>query len=85
MKEVTYIYIEGMSETLEKYGEAFTVGQTKQIHDDEFADKLLTCPYFVEANIIEGEVVQEVIEAPKKKRKRRTKAEIEADKANEQN
>jgi hypothetical protein len=82
MKSITYNPCEGMNDTIEKYGADFKAGQTKQI-DDELAKVLLTCPYFDEQVTIEGEVEKPAIVAPKK-RKRRTKAEMQEALENEQ-
>ena len=58
-------------EIIDKYGEIFRNGETRDI-DEPLVSKLLTCPYFVEAIKVDG---VEVLEAPKK-RTRRTKIQM---------
>ena len=77
--KITYIPEQGkQGKTIDKYGEFFSEGETRDI-DAELAVKLLTCPYFVEAQeSIEIADGVELLTKPAK-RTRRTKAQIEAD------
>lgn len=73
--KVTYRPFAENGETIEKYGYYFVDGQTRDIEED-MALKLLACPYFTDSIDVDG---VEVLPASKPKRKRRTKAEIEAE------
>lgn len=80
MKTIVYTPTEQLNDTIFKYGVDFKAGVPVDVENDALAERLLTNIYFSESVTVQG---VEVLEAPKK-RKRRTKAEIEADNAKEQ-
>lgn len=75
--KITYKPLPENGEKIIKYGIAFERDQTVDVSDEKLAKRLLTNAYFVaqdeENNEVTNEVTNEVI-----KRKRRTKAEMEA-------
>lgn len=73
--KITYKPLPENGERIVKYGVAFERDQTVPVDDEVLAKRLLTNPYFVEAK--EAPVTDEV-EEDQTKRKRRTRAEMEA-------
>lgn len=73
--KITYKPLPENGERIVKYGVAFERDQTVDVDDEVLAQRLLTNAYFIEAK--ESPVIDEV-EEDQTKRKRRTKAEMEA-------
>lgn len=85
---ITYKPLPENGDTIEKYGVYFDgPGATVDVHNEKIASRLMTNPYFVTSIMVDGvEILDESsnagnVEGEKPRRKRRTKAEIEAEKA----
>lgn len=82
---ITYKPFPENGRTINKYGVYFDgPGATVDVLNEELAKRLLTNPYFVTSTVVDGvEIIHEEsnagnVDDEKPRRKRRTKAEIEA-------